>query len=129
MWVFLTIESNRWTDQELVTFFHCFKDGGKKWKYIQENLKIVGFHRSTNEIKQVYRSNKGYLSLPSATAKDFVTIVNNSYEEQEESDDSEEDNVVVSSPTKAKNEDNDIYCQEEINDGKTCFTTSYNMTI
>ena len=105
----INIESIRWTDQELVTFFHCFKDGGKKWKYIQENLKTVGFNRSINEIKQIFRSNKGYLSLPSATAKDFVTIVNNSYEEHEESDESEEENNVVTSAVKVKNEDNDIY--------------------
>lgn len=69
----------------------------------------MGFNRSINEIKQIFRSNKGYLSLPSATAKDFVTIVNNSYEEHEESDESEEENNVVSSAVKVKNEDNDIY--------------------
>ena len=112
--------SNRWSERELVTFFYWFKEHGKNWKSIQENLKSVGFERPVQDIKEVFKRNKGYLGLPTAKAEDFVTIVNDYYKSiDDDSDNSiEENSEKYHTPKNNSVKDNDyaIEWNEEIAD-------------
>lgn len=110
-------ENNRWTEPELVTFFYSFKESGKKWDLIQQNLKNMNSERSISEIKELYKRNMGYLGLPTAKAKDFVTIINDYYkaidddsENSEEGAGQAETSHARGSGSKSKNDENDMYC-------------------
>lgn len=114
-------DADKWSEKELVTFFYWFKDKGKNWKSIQESLNAVGFERSVQDIKDIYRRNMGYLGLPTAKAKDFVTIVNDYYkaiESDSENSDAEEENEFQTPKNSNHNKDPDygIEWNEEIVD-------------
>jgi len=102
-------KSSRWCEQELVSFFFNLKIHNQNWEEIKKELVKIGYHRKVSEIKSLYNRNKGYLSLPSAGAQDFVTIIKDYYkamdEELEDEGDDEDSPDVEKSHSKSKAED------------------------